>query len=183
MRYAKGLFYRLFRIFIGLLSHIVTMGWLRSVESIKVQVSFAEYRLVNRALLQKRIVILSILLTKATPYVWQETTLRLCVTHCDFVSQETYKYAKRSIKETCEYFSSSPLCRVRPLPPSSLFFIYRYRGLWIAYGSIYVYIYIRVSVCIYICYIYRYVDTTQIRTCASMQTHLLTHLHTSPLGV
>ena len=45
-----------------------TMGWLRSVGSIKLQVSFAEYCLFYRALLQKRPVILSILLTKATPY-------------------------------------------------------------------------------------------------------------------
>ena len=44
------------------------MGWLRSVGSIKLQVSFAEYRLFYRALLQKRPIILSILLTKATPY-------------------------------------------------------------------------------------------------------------------
>ena len=34
----------------------------------EIQVSFAEYRLFNRALLQKRPIILSILLTKATPY-------------------------------------------------------------------------------------------------------------------
>jgi len=44
------------------------MGWLRSVGSIKLQVSFAEYRLFYRALLQKRPTILSIILTKATPY-------------------------------------------------------------------------------------------------------------------
>ena len=46
-----------------------SMGWLRSVGSIKLQVSFAEYRLFYKPLLQKRPVILSILLTKATPYV------------------------------------------------------------------------------------------------------------------
>ena len=44
------------------------MGWLRSVGSIKSQVSFAEYSLFCRALLQKRPLIWSILLTKATPY-------------------------------------------------------------------------------------------------------------------
>ena len=44
------------------------MGWLRSVGSIKLYVSYAEYCLFYRALLQKRSVILSILLTKATPY-------------------------------------------------------------------------------------------------------------------
>jgi len=46
----------------------MTMGWLQSVGSIKLQVSFAEYCLFYRALLQKRPIIVSILLTKATPY-------------------------------------------------------------------------------------------------------------------
>jgi len=46
----------------------LAMRWLRSVGSIKLQVSFAEYRLFYRALLQKRTIILSILLTVATPY-------------------------------------------------------------------------------------------------------------------
>jgi len=45
------------------------MGWLWSVGSIKWQVSFAEYRLLYRALLQKRPTILSILLSVATPYL------------------------------------------------------------------------------------------------------------------
>ena len=44
------------------------MGWLWSVGSIKLQVSFAEYRLFYSALWQKRPIILSILQTKATPY-------------------------------------------------------------------------------------------------------------------
>jgi len=34
------------------------MGWLRLVGSLKLQVSFAEYRLLYRALLQKRLIIL-----------------------------------------------------------------------------------------------------------------------------
>ena len=45
------------------------MGWLRLVGSIKLWVSLAEYSLFYRALLQKRSIILSILLTVATPYV------------------------------------------------------------------------------------------------------------------
>jgi len=44
------------------------MGWLRLVGSLKLQVSFAEYRLFYRALLQKRPVILRSLLIVATPY-------------------------------------------------------------------------------------------------------------------
>ena len=43
------------------------MGWLRSVGSIKLYVSFAAYRLFYRSPLQQRPIILSILLTKATP--------------------------------------------------------------------------------------------------------------------
>ena len=45
------------------------MGWLRLVGSIKLQVSFAEYSLFYRALLQKRRIMLSILLSEATPYL------------------------------------------------------------------------------------------------------------------
>jgi len=48
------------------------MGWLRLVGSLKLQVSFAEYRLFYRALLQKRPVILRSLLIVATPYVGRE---------------------------------------------------------------------------------------------------------------
>jgi len=48
------------------------MGWLRLVGSLKLQVSFAEYRLFYRALLQKRPIILRRLVKAATPYrVWR----------------------------------------------------------------------------------------------------------------
>jgi len=50
------------------LDHLVTMRLLWSVGSIQLQVSFAEYRLFYRALLQKRPMILSITLTEATPH-------------------------------------------------------------------------------------------------------------------
>jgi len=43
------------------------MGWLRLVGSLKLWVAFADYHLFYGALLQKRPVILSILLTEATP--------------------------------------------------------------------------------------------------------------------
>jgi len=45
-----------------------TMGWLRLVGSSKLDVSFAEYRLFYRALLQKRPIILRSLLMVATAY-------------------------------------------------------------------------------------------------------------------
>jgi len=44
------------------------MGWLRLVGSLKLQVSFAEFRLFYRALLQKRPIILRSLQIVATPY-------------------------------------------------------------------------------------------------------------------
>jgi len=47
------------------------VGWLRWVASIKLQVSFAEYRLFYRDLLQKRPIILSILVSEASPQDWQ----------------------------------------------------------------------------------------------------------------
>jgi len=50
-------------------SYTRAMGWLRSVGSIKLYVSFAEYRLFYRALLQKRPIIWSTLPTKATQYI------------------------------------------------------------------------------------------------------------------
>jgi len=45
-----------------------TMGWLRLVESIELQVSFAKEPYKRDAILHQRPIILSILLTVATPY-------------------------------------------------------------------------------------------------------------------
>jgi len=73
------------------------MGWLQLVGSIKLQVSFAEYSLFYRALLQKRPIIFSILLTQATPYVTYEeamsheslhiwrSQLTWVMSHCEWV--------------------------------------------------------------------------------------------------
>jgi len=71
---------------------ICVMGWLRSVGSIKSQVSFAEYRLLCRALLQKRPIILSILLTKATPYVINH----MCHVMNTFMLCEKYIYIQKN---------------------------------------------------------------------------------------
>ena len=55
--------------YIHIYMHIsMNMGWLRLVSSVKLQISFAEYGLFYRALLQKRRVILRSLLIVATPY-------------------------------------------------------------------------------------------------------------------
>jgi len=52
----------------------IHMGWLRLVGSIKLKDFFAEYRLFYRALLQKRPIISSILLSVATPYSASDTS-------------------------------------------------------------------------------------------------------------
>jgi len=56
----------------------VITGWLRLVGSLKLQVTFAEYSLLNRALLQKRRIFLGSLLVSSnnyvsSPYVEEET--------------------------------------------------------------------------------------------------------------
>ena len=51
------------------LSHPFAMGWLQLVGSLKLSVSFAEYRLFYRALLQKRPINLRSLLIVAAPYL------------------------------------------------------------------------------------------------------------------
>jgi len=66
------------------------MGWLRLVGSLKSQVSFAEYRLFDRALLQKRPIILPTLLTVATPYLDSPVTFEsadvcVCVLYVRYV--------------------------------------------------------------------------------------------------
>ena len=44
------------------------MGWLRLVGSLKSYVSFAEYRLIYRVILQQRLIILRSLLIVGVPY-------------------------------------------------------------------------------------------------------------------
>ena len=58
------------------------MVWLRSVGSIELQVSFAKYRLFYKALLQKRPMILSIRLTKATPQCESLLILSVIIHFC-----------------------------------------------------------------------------------------------------
>ena len=72
----------------------IHMGWLRLVSSLKSYVSFAEYRLFSRALLQKRLIILRSLLIVATPFdasVCKHikcihcSTLQHTATHCNIL--------------------------------------------------------------------------------------------------
>jgi len=86
------------------------MGWLRSVGSIRLWVSFAEYRLFYRALLQKRPTILSILLTKATPYMctWRVGVIR-AIWEADIIYSHAAQFRRctiiRGIWESCHMFS------------------------------------------------------------------------------
>jgi len=74
-RHPLSIQYRIFALFSTLSIFAVyatafrTIGWLRLVGSLKSYVSFAEYRLFSRALLQKRPIILRSLLMVATPCV------------------------------------------------------------------------------------------------------------------
>jgi len=84
------------------------MGWLRLVGSLKLWVSFAEYRLFFRFLLQKKPVILRSLLLAATPYRTARSTLSTCEsivskhqkrpTHMKRDPQMRPKYMKRNLQ-------------------------------------------------------------------------------------
>jgi len=62
------------------------MGWLQLVGSIKLQVSFTEYSLFYKALLQKRQIILRSLLTKATPYTYLSILIFLYISFYCYLS-------------------------------------------------------------------------------------------------
>jgi len=92
-----------------------TMGWLRLVGSLKLQVSFAEYCLFYRALLQKRPIILRSLLIVATPYpprrgstaVYTHYTTH-CNTHCNTHLQHTLQHTlqhalQHALQHTLQY--------------------------------------------------------------------------------
>jgi len=57
------------------------MGWIQLVGSLKLQVSFAEFSLFDRALLQKRPVILRSLLIVPTPYLYMSLPYYSAVQH------------------------------------------------------------------------------------------------------
>ena len=84
-------------------SHKRHTGWLRSVGSIK-KVSFAEYRLFYRTLLQKRPIILSILLTEATPYRIHpsESPVRVLYVFCG----DTLVEIQGSLMDVCGSFAA-----------------------------------------------------------------------------
>jgi len=83
------------------------MGWLRSVESIKLLVSFAEYCLFYKALLQKRPINLSILLTEATPYAFCNTKRHKAL--CNIKRHDAF-YNTKTHNAICDIKRHKALC-------------------------------------------------------------------------
>ena len=83
---------------------LIRMGWLRWVGSLKLQVSFAEYRLFYRALSQKRPMILRSLLIVSTPYKMQSQFVSFV--YC--VGGGSYVHIRMSrvthMKESCHVY-------------------------------------------------------------------------------
>jgi len=80
----------------GRVFEFLSIGWLRLVGSLTLQVSFAEYSLFYSALLQKRPMILRSLLIVATPYEY----LQVCRASCVSVSvceRERVRERKRDV--------------------------------------------------------------------------------------
>jgi len=114
------------------LSDAPTMGWLRLVGSIKLHVFFAEYSRFYRAPLQKRSVILSILLTVPTPYVnytyhviMSDAPTYICVLHIymsryqgapTFSSCQIHPPVMMSEAVLYHYAQSSAYVTIRHLP-------------------------------------------------------------------
>jgi len=92
----------------------LAMGWLQRVGSFKLWVSFAEYRLFYRALLQKRPMILRSLLIVATPYhstvikFYQVTVSNDSKADCEEFQQQKWKSSR----------ASSPSIYQNEIPPT-----------------------------------------------------------------
>jgi len=124
-------------------SRYIHMGWLRLVGSIKLQVSFAKEHYQRDAILRKRPIILSILLTVATPYEWGwvmpyeygQVPLKLSDHIFIFISMSIYLSLYLFIYVCIHIY----------------IYTYIYINIWYAY---YIYTY-----CIYYLHIYIYVYT------------------------
>ena len=109
----------------------VGMGWLWLVGSIKLQVSFAKEPYKRDNILQKRPIILSILLTVATPYVY--ICVYICI--CIYVYRKKYVYIHMNLymcKHICVYIYK---------------YVYMYMYMYVCkcihvYVKIHIYIYI-----------------------------------------
>ena len=147
------------------------MGWLWLVGSIKLYVSFAEYRLFYRALLQKRPIIVRSLLIVATPY--PHLHLHLCPLYprlhlhlypCPRRSVYVYIQICRFIYYVCGIgacrllcLTSAARCRRQTRPPHLTTRLPSQSRRWICTCiCMYIYMYIHIYIRVYI-YIYVYV--------------------------
>jgi len=87
------------RVHINICTTYIYMGWLRPVDSLKSQVSLAEYSLFYRALLQKRPMVLRSLLIEDTPY---PTYMYISTLSCAS-SERCFTSARRDING-CAFF-------------------------------------------------------------------------------
>jgi len=91
--------------------NVCGMGWLWLVGLIKLEVSCADYRLFYRALLQKRPIISSILLTKATPYAFIVCIVRVYLCMC--VRVRGGGLLSVATQYTCMHVIYIPTCRYK----------------------------------------------------------------------
>ena len=97
--------------------YLLGMGWLRVVGSLKFYVSFAEYGLFYRALLQKRPLICRSLLIVATPYTpVTNKPVHNAATRCNTL-QHTEKSTCSVHPRSCTTLSTLTLLSVAPPPP------------------------------------------------------------------
>jgi len=85
------------------------MGWLWLVGSKKIHVSFAECSLFNRALLQKRLIIFSILLTEATPKSFNHFDENLFT---EVASLDMFDITRFECSISCPIRNSSVFCKI-----------------------------------------------------------------------
>jgi len=86
------------------------MGWLRLVGSLKLYVSFAEYRHFYRALLQKRPIILRSLVVGVTPYSQLHLECRpISISNLNFIGLFSTERIKRDIENNRKETNEIPL--------------------------------------------------------------------------
>jgi len=139
------------------------MGWLRFVGSFKLEFSFAEYSLLDRALLQKKLIILRSLLIVATlPHRWYmgraETVSFVKMSYVTFMRKPCHTYAWIMAHM---YIYDIYMIDIH---------MYTYVHMYI---SIHVYVHIYTCVCIYI-HIHTY---TYIYICIHICTYICTYIY------
>ena len=124
----------------------IRMGWLRVVGSLKLQVSFAEYRLFSWAPLHQRRIILRSLIIVATPYVYVFTQRSERDVHMQCVSVRLRKSpGKRKKINNERSWVSRPLHKC---VGHSYTHVYTHKHVGI---FVYIYIYICIYFCVCVC--------------------------------